>query len=58
MTLALCAERKLTCLDVDAVVPQTSLMYYDDAHVNVRGSHTLGTELARTLATALGPGGS
>jgi hypothetical protein len=29
------------------VRPQTSAMYYDDAHVNVRGSRTLGAELAQ-----------
>jgi hypothetical protein len=52
VTLALCAERKLACFDVDTFVPQTSLMYYDDAHVNVRGSRTLGTELAKRLAAA------
>ena len=48
--LALCAERSLWCYDVDTFVPQTSAMYYDDAHVNVQGSRTLGAEVAKRLA--------
>lgn len=48
--LALCAERSLWCYDVDTFVPQTSAMYYDDAHVNVQGARTLGAEVAKRLA--------
>jgi hypothetical protein len=55
--LALCAERKLWCYDVDTFVPQTSAMYYDDAHVNVQGSRTLGAEVAKRLAADLARNG-
>ena len=55
--LEVCAERKLWCHDVDTLVPQTSAMYYDDAHVNVRGSRTLGVELAHRLAAAIAANG-
>ena len=55
--LALCAERKLWCHDVDTFVPQTSAAYYDDAHVNVQGARMLGAEVAKRLAAAIAANG-
>ncbi len=49
-TLAMCAERKLACHDVDTFVPQTGAAYDDDIHVNAAGARMLGAELAKRLA--------
>lgn len=48
-TLDICQRHNLTCLDTEAVLPKTTDSYYDDVHLNTRGSRRLGGEIARML---------
>lgn len=46
----LCAKEHLACWVTDDHVPKTTASYYDDVHLNVAGSHTLGKSLAEFIA--------
>jgi lysophospholipase L1-like esterase len=52
ITLRLCEERKLVCVDADALLPHSTAIYYDDVHFNIGGARRLGEALAVAIAKA------
>lgn len=53
VTLRLCEEKKLVCVDADALLPHTTATYYDDVHLNIAGARSLGEAVASAVARAV-----
>ncbi len=49
-TINVCAAEHVACWITDEHVPKTTESYYDDVHLNIQGSRTLGKSLAAFLA--------
>lgn len=52
VTLEVCAEKGLVCVDADKLLPHTTSSYYDDVHLNVGGARKLAEAIAAALAPA------
>ncbi len=52
VTLRLCEERKLACVDADSLLPHTTASYYDDVHLNVAGALRLGEAVAAAVGAS------
>lgn len=49
VTLEVCAERRLACLDLAELLPRDTLMFYDDVHFTEAGAARVGTLIADHL---------
>lgn len=50
-TTDICAKEHVSCWITDDHVPKTTASYYDDVHLNIAGSRTLGRSLAEFIAS-------
>jgi hypothetical protein len=52
-TLAICADRGLSCFDLAAVLPSDTTIFYDDVHFNEQGARAVAAALTPLLAEVL-----
>jgi lysophospholipase L1-like esterase len=52
VTLSVCRQNGLSCLDLASLLPADTAMYYDDVHFTEAGAATIGRSLAAHLRSA------
>lgn len=53
VTLRICREFGLTCIDADVILERTTANYYDDVHMNIAGARRFGEGIVPALADRL-----